>query len=202
MQINILNKQIELKNEVDSIGQLFSLIKETLQGTDYHFSHLVIDGIEVYDHFEETIVQSLDLIRKIDVHVKTIEQFVHECMASASEYLSRALPEIERFTDQFYQGPDQHTWSTFLDFVEGLQWIQQMITAVNYVDISFPNKQFYQQMATDISKHLAILEEGLQNQDYTLIADVIQYEVFPLLETFHREIKELTVTKEKYHDPH
>lgn len=200
MQIRILGKSHQIENDMKAPQRLFSLIEEVLQGTEYHFSHLVIDGIEIYDRFEETIIQSIDQIQQIDVKVKTIEEFIWDCLISTRDYLNRAIPEIEHLNDQLYQGPDQSTWSLFLDLLDGLQWIHQMISMLNDVDLAPINKDVFRVIDSQLLQHYATLEEGLQNQDHVLVADVIQYELTPLLEDLNHEID--SSLEEKHHDTH
>lgn len=201
MQVSILDKTFQIGNGTDAPQRLFALIEETLQGTEYHFSHLVIDGIAVYDQFEETILQSIDRIQAINVQVKTLDEFVRESLNSTREYLNRALPEIEALIDRFYQAPDQKAWSLFLDLLEGLQWIHQVVNTVQ--DAGYPslNRDVFGKIDAELLQHYAALAEGLENKDHVLIADVIQYEVLPVLETLSREINSMVV-EEKHHDTH
>ena len=188
MQLNILGNNYEFTNELSSIDLVLNKIVENLDGTDFYLSHLLIDGVELFSDFDSYIAEYIEYIQEIKVEVLTIKDFLNEIFSSAEEYLLRALPEVEILTNEFYQNSSGHTWEKLQLLLEGLQWLNQMILIVDQEKQKPDNWNHYIEYSSKLAVELKSLEEGLVNNDNILIADIIQYEINPLMRNLKDEI--------------
>ncbi|MED4350960.1 hypothetical protein P9265_01250 [Schinkia azotoformans] len=188
MQLNILGSNYEFTNELSSIDLVLNKIVENLDGTDFYLSHLLIDGVELFSDFDSYIAEYIEYIQEIRVEVLTIKEFLNEIFSSAEEYLLRALPEVEILTNEFYQNSSGHTWEKLQLLLEGLQWLNQMILTVDQEKLKPDNWNQYIEYSAKLAVELKNLEEGIINQDNILIADIIQYEINPLMCNLKDEI--------------
>src|SRR5690606_23610073 len=104
-------------------------INDELKENKFYFSHLIIDGIAVYNDFEIYLSEQIDIIQSIEVVVKKVEEFINDLLLSAEEYLTNAIPEMKVLADEIYQKPEQ-TNEKFQQFLTALQWLNQMIETI------------------------------------------------------------------------
>jgi hypothetical protein len=200
MQVKLFNQLIEYKNRPSVIEDVFQHIDKSLEGSDYFFSHLTVDGIEVFEDHETYISEHIHEIEMIEVYVKTIREFNVELLLSAESYIKRAIPEINRVVDEFYQGPTESTWDKFEQILEAMQWILQMVETIDKNEHLPRNWEDFLRVTMDLKQEMLELESALKNTDYVLTADIIQYELVRLLQELEQEITN-TIDNEGYrHD--
>src|SRR5690606_19853384 len=98
-QVILLEETLRFDNRPEEIEILFQKINEILSDSDYHVSHLLVDGAEVYENFDDYIEEHILNIKTIEVIVKTVKEFIHELLLTAEEYIQRATPEISFLVD-------------------------------------------------------------------------------------------------------
>ncbi|MED4882741.1 hypothetical protein [Bacillus smithii] len=175
------------------------VIEKINDETDSHifFSHFIADGKEIYKDHELYLEDHLPSISELEVVLKTVKEFINDILLSASEYIQRAKSELPSLVDEFYDHADKTTWDRFMNFLEGLEWLNQMIVTIDATKQQPKNWDQYLNIAATLKEHLKSLQEALENQDEVLIADTIQYELLPLLEELEKEIN-TTIDQEGY----
>lgn len=186
MKLLLLDETYTYNNDEESIDKMFGEILEKIGETDLQFSHLVIDGEEVYENFEEYILERLNEVDTVEVVLKTVKELINETLLSTESYIKRAIPEIETIVDEFYQNPSQQTWDKLKQLIEGIQWIAQVILSIDQFEEKLANWDEYLTNLATLQNELPNLLEALQNQDTVLIGDIIQYEILPNFETLQK----------------
>lgn len=188
MNICILDKVLSFKNDPEIIEQIFDSINEEIQKEDLQFSHLIIDGEEIYENFDSYIIGNIENIVKIEVVAISLAQMVKESIISTEQYAKNAIPIISKLSEEFYQKPKEGTWSQLTDLFEGIQWIIQSITQINSIESSndiVSNYGVWSEYVQEMSKLnyiLSELESAILNNDNILIGDMLMYEIIPVFE--------------------
>ncbi|MGG4406343.1 hypothetical protein ABEP13_11085 [Geobacillus stearothermophilus] len=180
MQLNIFGQTFEYRNDRSELEGMWQNIFSMLAEEDRQLSHLVVDGVEVYDEMEAYIEERIDSIRTIDVVAVTMQEYIRDVFQTMHSYLTRALPEIERIIDEFYQTPSEHTWIRFEQMLEGIQWIDQALYWLAEHPKYLFDPQAFAHIRETLAEQLRQLLEAVEAGDAILIADLIQYEVKPL----------------------
>ncbi|AWO74730.1 MULTISPECIES: hypothetical protein [Geobacillus] len=180
MQLNIFGQTFEYRNDRSELEAMFQKIFSMIDEADRQLSHLVIDGVEVYDDFETYVEERIDFIRTIDVVAVTIEEYIQDVLQTMHSYLLRALPEIERIIDEFYQTPSEDAWMRFEQMLEGIQWIDQALYWLTEHPKHSLDRQALARIRETLAEQLRQLLEAVEAGDAILIADLIQYEIKPL----------------------
>ncbi|WP_208587499.1 hypothetical protein [Gracilibacillus suaedae] len=175
------------KNEkvVEKDIEVYSNVKEHINAfldEKYIFSHLVIDGHEVYTDYEEFIDKHIENIEHIEIVAKTKTEFINETLLTAESYLNSALPELKVVVDDFYQKPSSESWDQFIHFTEGLKWISDMMQSIDPLRERPSNWEKYVSIYHELENIVRALAETLGSQDEILLADIINYEVIPTYE--------------------
>jgi len=117
-------------DKTPSSDEVVEKINELLK-ENYYFSHFIVDGIEIYEDHEDYLTVNLDRIEKLEVIAKTEKEFLNELLLSAEDYLKRAKPELASLPDGFYSNPSPEIRSSFSQLMEGLQWLDEMLSVID-----------------------------------------------------------------------
>ncbi|MGG4037819.1 hypothetical protein [Heyndrickxia ginsengihumi] len=161
------------------------------------FSYFIADGQEIYDDHELYLEDNLQNINHLMIVLKTVQELIGDILLSALDYIKRARPQVEALVDVFYQHADEEAWQSFSNFLEGLQWLNQSITITDQNEQK--PKNWMQVLAATVSLQEVLLNlaDALENKDEVLIADILQYEILPLLQRMQEEF-ETTIDQEGY----
>lgn len=190
MKIKILDELLECNNEVSAVENMIQHVNQLIAESNLSLSHLVIDGVEVYENHYQYVLDHLHTIQVIDVIVKTINDLILDALLSTESYLVRSLPEIKLLVDEFYQGPGRSSWVKFEQLLEGLQWTLNMLATIGENKEWHHNKEQYRSITGQLSNQIGLLQEAFENKDMTLLSDLLGYEIVPSLEGLEIKIKE------------
>ncbi len=111
----------------------------------------------------------------------SLENQTNEIFESLKEYLTRFLNGLNDIVKWLHQGEDLKALGNMLYVVEGLEWISEVMIltkTVHGIDIEL-NK---------INLTLLELNEALLDKDTIFIADILEYEIKPLIQEWNNMI--------------
>lgn len=195
MKLLIFNQEYTFENNEKGTNDLIEMVNETLNTENLFFSHLVIDGQEVYTEHADYILEHIEEVMKIKLEVSTVNEFVANLLVSLNEYTKRGIPEVEKVIGEFYQNPTEDSWETLKLLLEGIGWIYQTIKSIDSTKHTIAGwDEFLKSIAT-FDVELPNLLEAMENRDATLIADIIQYEILPQFRIINAETENNFETK-------
>ncbi len=117
-------------------------------------------------------VISINLIKKIGGKMKEVVEVIESYneyikkLPNGSNYIAQNLRE-DKLSDAF---------QTIKDFSEGLLWLTEaaQLLQINNVKVQINMNQ--------LQEFLIEINEGLEKQDYVLVADLFEYEITPFFE--------------------
>jgi hypothetical protein len=182
MELHLSSEMLFYENNVENIEILIQKINEDLEKNKLYFSHLMINGKEVYSDFEERIMEQINTIEKIELVTKTIDEFINDLTVSLNQYSNRAIPIIKQLTERFYQSPTEEAWGLLQDLLEGLNWVYSTIKSMGNTELN-EYKENLLYVANHFEVELPNLLDAIENHDYILIGDIISYEILPQFES-------------------
>lgn len=188
MQIEVVDQIFECENDILAVENMFSQVHELLAKANLNLRCLEIDGAELYQDFEQYIVENIETIKTIVVKVKTLLELMDDTLISIQEYSARVIPEIDMMVDEFYHEVSGNTWDKFAQLLEGLQFI------IDSLDVICENQGWYLNAAQfvgirqNLLKRIIMLQEAMESQDRVRISDVLLYEIIPSFTALTREI--------------
>ncbi|QTN00390.1 hypothetical protein ERJ70_14430 [Sediminibacillus dalangtanensis] len=195
MLVEINERMIELENSLSSIERIIKEIESGVNESELYFSHLIIDGEEIFEDFELRIEEKVTSIRYIKVVMKTVGEFINDLLVSAENYLIRVHPELQILIDEFYQGPTGSSWVKLGQLMEGLQWINQLFEIIKSSKHKPGNWNEYLKAMSTFEKELNALEAAMEAKDQILIADILQFEILEIIPSLKTEVTE-TIDRE------
>lgn len=197
MQLWIGNTMTEFNNSESGLEMLLKAIEEATDSTGQILSHLIIDGVAVYDEYWEYLETNLENVQKVQVELQSIRGIMQEILESTTAYLDRAIPALEKLAESFYSEVNTDTWQSLSDFLEGLQWLEQSREAMDALpglaDIVEDYEQWnrYCQNMQELQAVATELNEPLQNADYVSVGDLLLYEVLSQMKEVRKNIPSL-----------
>lgn len=104
-----------------------------------------------------------------------------EVLLTAKEYAGRLIEGIDATVQLFQGGNEGRANENMLDIIDGLQWLISAISST--WDI-----QREKIHVSDINEHLAEMVSAFENTDYVLLADLLEYEITPVLKDWEEAL--------------
>lgn len=197
MIIHILGKSLEYENKQEVLDTIFKEIDNIVNSANMIFSHLIIDGQEVYNDFYDYFLDNMKNIQEVKVVTRTAKEAFEEILLSTIDYLNRAIPEIEVLSNEFYKTPSRESWGKLGDLLEGIKWIMDTFMIIdadfglkNIVN-SYEDWNIYAEDIYKLNELLIEFEEILENSDFVSTADILSYEIIPLFNDMKKKLEKL-----------
>ena len=197
MKVYIENQILEYENQKNQIDIILKKINEVIENSSKILSHMVIDNIEIYEDYYSYFLDNINVIKKVEVILHTYKELVNDILVSTWEYIQRILSKVEELANNFYKSPDNSDWKDLNDFIGGLSWIINTFTTIDQnsklkdVVSSYEDWNLYAQEVFSLQEIFPDFEEALSNNDYILIADILSYEILPMLNQIAEKLLEL-----------
>ncbi|AOY75646.1 hypothetical protein [Clostridium formicaceticum] len=197
MKLMLLDNRLEFPNKEDSVEVILNEINKILEGSHYFFSHFIIDGVEVYDDYEDYLFENIEVIEEVRVEVKKLKELIEEVLESTKEYVHRALPLIKDLGEAFYQVPKEASWQNLADLFGGIQWMLESFSNIDRnkqleeVISSYELWNEYAQQILKLNEIIPDLQQAVENQDIVLIGDILSYEISPIFEEMLQRLQRL-----------
>jgi hypothetical protein len=183
MKIYILDEIWEYTNHVNEIEPLLIRLNQLTKLSDLVIQQIIINGAVLKGDFMEYLTENIDTINEILIEVIGKHEMLDEMIVTSSQYLEGSFPEISLLASRFYQGLSDEGWSKFSELMEGLQYVIYTLDAISQsvkAYKTFPNSALFLQELNLILKQLM---DASSNQDNSLMADILNYELKPHLAT-------------------
>ncbi|WP_053071833.1 hypothetical protein [Ornithinibacillus contaminans] len=188
MQIIYNEVELNIDNDYTAINTIFEKINDSIKRQNVVFSHLTVDGIEVYENHEEYLKDRIYDINTVEIVLRKTKVMIWETMTSVNDYLLRAIPALKKLADESYEKFTKETWKGIDQLADGMQLILQFV--------SFTKSSIQQPLHWDeIEKSFQACEEnfvklieGVEIKDTVLISDILTYEVTPAYEELQKRL--------------
>lgn len=189
MKIILKNKSFEVENRIAEIEPILALIQKMLDEEALTLSHLVIDGVAVYQDYHAYLSENIENVVEVVVETQSLKPLIDETLGSTFDYLSNAVALLKPLSEAFYQAPTQEAWSGLTDLFGGIEWLSDVMERIDGIDhlnemiLNYHIWNEYVQIIKSLKLILPEMEQAMVNQDHVLIGDLILYEILPVFET-------------------
>lgn len=117
-----------------------------------------------------------------------VHRQVHDLLLTMNDYLSRLIPGTREIADCFYGEESNIAWEQFSSVTEGLQWLFEANNAISHAGIADVDYRDIKEKFTALELNIGALSEAFQNKEFTMVGDLLNYEICPNLEDIQRMI--------------
>lgn len=105
-----------------------------------------------------------------------------DALRSADEYLYNLKNGIKNIVELIQEGKEYEGINFISQVADGIDWVVSVIKLTKDI-------QKNEIEIEDINEHIEEIIEALENEDYILISDLFNYEILPILDRIHDEVK-------------
>ena len=181
MRISINGAETEESSfQGETLKEVLDEIVKSHSGT--YIRRVWLDGQEVSSSAPDTLMSAVSSVELLELELADLKDLMANNLSNAKEYLEKLIPGFQKAADLFRMGNEQEAHKFYLQILDGIDWISQVVQTV----VNSRNKELEGQDLKDRQERLTGLMtqmlEANQNQDWVLLADLLEYEMIPFYE--------------------
>ena len=190
------------QEESDFEGETVSAILDAMvqQTPDSYIRRIWLDDQEFPSDDREALQKKPSDIDSLEVELANLKDLVATNLANALDYLKKLIPGFEQAADLFRAGNEQEANKYYLQILDGIEWFSQVVSVImspdegetKLPDTDDESLEVRQKKLTDLMSQML---EANQNQDWVLLADILEYEMV----TFYKDWEKILSKLEKPH---
>ena len=190
MRISINGAETEESSfQGETLREVLDEIVKSHQGT--YIRRVWLDGQEVSTSASDTLMSPVSSIELLELELADLKDLMANNLSNAKEYLEKLIPGFQKAADLFRMGNEQEAHKFYLQILDGIDWISQVVQTV----VNSRNKELEGQDLKDRQERLTGLMtqmlEANQNQDWVLLADLLEYEMIPFYENWQEALSKM-----------
>ena len=158
---------------------------------DSYVRRIWLEGQEVSSSAMDTLMTSITSIELLELELAHLGDLLANNLANAKEYLENLIPGFQKAADLFIMGNEQEAHKFYLQILDGIDWFSQVVLNI----VKSRGNQVEGQSLGDRQEKLtglmAQMLEANQNQDWVLMADLLEYEMIPYYEDWQETLSHI-----------
>jgi len=178
----------------DTLGAILDSMVKQAPGS--YIRRMWLDGKESPSDDREALQKNPSDIDSLEVELANLKDLVATNIANALDYLKKLIPGFEQAADLFRTGNEQEANKYYLQILDGIDWFSQVVSVImkpddgktELPDADGESLQVRQEKLTDLMSQML---EANQNQDWVLLADILEYEMVPFYKDWENILSKL-----------
>ena len=190
MRISINGAETEESSfQGETLKEVLDEIVKSHSGT--YIRRVWLDGQEVSSSAPDTLMSAVSSVELLELELADLKDLMANNLSNAKEYLEKLIPGFQKAADLFRMGNEQEAHKFYLQILDGIDWISQVVQTV----VNSRNKELEGQDLKDrqekLTGFMAQMLEANQNQDWVLLADLLEYEMIPFYENWQEALSKM-----------
>ena len=178
----------------DTLGAILESMVVKTPGS--YIRRMWLDDKEFPSDDKETLQKKPSDIDFLEVELSNLKDLVATNLVNALDYLKKLIPGFEQAADLFRAGNEQEANKYYLQILDGIDWFSQVVSIImnpdegklELLDADDENLQVRQEKLTDLMNQML---EANKNQDWVLLADILEYEMTPFYKDWENILSKL-----------
>ena len=186
------------QEESDFEGETVSAILDSMvqQTPGSYIRRIWLDDQEFPSDDREALQKKPSDIDSLEVELANLKDLVATNLANALDYLKKLIPGFEQAADLFRAGNEQEANKYYLQILDGIDWFSQVVSVImspdegetELPDTDDESLEVRQKKLTDLMSQML---EANENQDWVLLADILEYEMVPFYKDWEKILSKL-----------
>ena len=186
------------QEESDFEGETVSAILDSMvqQTPGSYIRRIWLDDQEFPSDDREALQKKPSDIDSLEVELANLKDLVATNLANALDYLKKLIPGFEQAADLFRAGSEQEANKYYLQILDGIDWFSQVVSVImspdegetELPDTDDESLEVRQKKLTDLMSQML---EANENQDWVLLADILEYEMVPFYKDWEKILSKL-----------
>ena len=193
VSINGIEQQ-ESEFEGETIGAILDSIVRQTPGS--YIRCIWLDKTEASSDDHETLQKNPSDIQSLEVELADLKDLAANNLANALDYLKRLIPGFEKAADLFRTGNEQEANKYFMQILDGIDWFSQVVSIIMKPDtaevvLSASDNESLEVRQSKLTDRMSQMLEANKNQDWVLLADLLEYEMVPFYKDWEQILSKL-----------
>lgn len=202
----INDREIEAPLDVSSLGRILKQVESSHLPPNMVVRTVQIDGSPVMPHGDTgnpfLAPEELEKSERIEIYTGTLDEIASDSIAEAIAYLDRIQDATPSLAESFRFSPNSEAFEGLRQLCEGFYWLNILmqklgagfhvnLEALTVRGVSVPEHH---------QKFIAILKQLIESQksgDFVLIADMLEYEILPLVPVWREMLESISQSMKK-----
>ena len=181
-------KESEFKGEtLEAI--LDTMVKNT---PGSYIRRIWLDQQEFPSDDRETLQKNPADINSLEVELADLKDLVATNLSNALDYLEKLIPGFDQAADLFRTGNEQEANKYYIQILDGMDWFSEVVNVVMSSEGEGQEPEnslrIRQAKLTDLMSQML---EANKNQDWVLLADILEYEMTPFYKEWQTILSKL-----------
>ena len=184
-------EESELKGE--TLEAILDMMVKNTPGS--YIRRIWLDQQEFPADDRETLQKKPTDINSLEVELANLKDLLATNLSNALDYLEKLIPGFDQAADLFRMGNEQEANKFYIQILDGMDWFSEVINIV--MDSEFKRSapegtlRLRQAKLTDLMSQML---EANKNQDWVLLADILEYEMIPFYKEWQTILAKLKNT--------
>ena len=186
--------QEESDYEGETVSAILDAMAQKTPGS--YIRRIWLDDQEFPSDDREALQTRISDIGSLKVETANYKDLVATNLANALGYLKKLIPGFEQAADLFRAGNEQEANKYYLQILDGIEWFSQVVSVImspdegetELPDTDNESLEVRQKKLTDLMSQML---EANENQDWVLLADILEYEMVPFYKDWEKILSKL-----------
>jgi hypothetical protein len=175
----------------ETLGEVLHAILNSRK--DSYIRSVWLDGQEAASNTQDTLKTSTASVESLELELVLLQDLVANNLTNAKEYLEKLVPGFQKAADLFRMGNEQEANQYYLQILDGIDWFSQVILTIVNAQVDIFKEQNLEERQKNLTNIMAQMLEANQNQDWVLIADLLEYEMTPLYKDWEEVLSKIEI---------
>ena len=181
-------KESEFKGE--TLEAILDMMVKNTPGS--YIRRIWLDQQEFPSDDRETLQKKTADINSLEVELADLKDLVATNLSNALDYLEKLIPGFDQAADLFRTGNEQEANKYYIQILDGMDWFSEVVNVVmsSEGEGQEPENSLRVRQAklTDLMSQML---EANKNQDWVLLADILEYEMIPFYKEWQTILSKL-----------
>ena len=182
------------QKESEFIGETLEAILDMMvkNTPGSYIRRIWLDQQEFPSDDRETLQKKPADINCLEVELANLKDLVATNLSNALDYLEKLIPGFDQAADLFRTGNEQEANKYYIQILDGMDWFSEVVNVVmsSQGEGQEPENslRIRQAKLTDLMSQML---EANKNQDWVLLADILEYEMIPFYKEWQTILSKL-----------
>lgn len=192
MKISINGAEAEESSyQTDNLGEVLDTILKSHQ--DSYIRRIWLDGEEVSSNAPDILKTSIESVGTLELELACVKDLLVNNIENAKEYLEKLIPGFQKAADLFRLGNEQEANKYYLQILDGIDWFSQVAQIIVDSRGDKTEEKGFKDRQKTLTGLMSQMLEANKNQDWVLLADLLEYEIIPFYEDWQKVLSQINL---------
>ena len=175
----------------ETLEKVLNSILKSRQGS--YVRRIWLDGQEVSSSTPDTLKTSSATVDLLELELAQLRDLLANNLSNAKEYLEKLIPGFQKAADLFRMGNEQEANKFYLQIIDGIDWFSQVVLTIINAQQNVLEGQSLEERQKKLNELMGQMLEANKNQDWVLMADLLEYEMVPFYEEWQKVLLNIEI---------